>query len=97
MPYAILTLDKPDSDALRATLRADHIAYLVERQHMMLVGGALQDEAGQPHGGIIIIDTDDKQVADDFAANDPFTKGGLFREVKVVRWRKSFLDFKRYT
>jgi len=41
----------------------------------------------------IIIDTDDRSVAEAFAAGDPFNKGGLFQEVKVVQWRKSFFNF----
>lgn len=93
MPYAILTFDKPGNGALRTELRPQHVAYLNERKHLMLVGGAMLDQEGVPHGGIIIIDTEDGSVAQDFAAADPFNKGGLFQEVKVVQWRKSFFNF----
>jgi uncharacterized protein YciI len=93
MPYAILTFDKPNGDELRSRLRPEHVAYLDARKHLMLAGGAMLDENGRPHGGIILIDTDDRAIADAFAASDPFNQGGLFEQVKVIRWRKSFFDF----
>jgi uncharacterized protein len=93
MPYAMLTFDKPGSGVLRAELRPQHVAYLNERKHLMLAGGAMLDPQGVPHGGLIVIHTDDRSVAEAFAAGDPFNKGGLFQEVKVVQWRKSFFNF----
>lgn len=93
MPYAILTFDKPDSSALRTELRPAHVAYLDERKHLMLAGGAMLDANGKPHGGIIIIDTDDHTAAKAFAAGDPFNRGGLFQDVKIVQWRRSFFNF----
>ncbi|MDM0117819.1 YciI family protein [Variovorax sp. J22R133] len=93
MPFAIITLDKPDRGDLRTRIRSEHVAYLDARKHLMLAGGAMLDENSSPHGGIILIETEDRAVAEDFAANDPFNKAGLFEEVKVVRWRKSFFQF----
>jgi hypothetical protein len=92
MPYAILTTDKPDAGELRAQLRPAHLAYLVERKHMLLAGGAMLDAEGRPTGGLIIVDTEDAAVAESFAAGDPFKTGGLFQDVRVVRWRKTFYD-----
>ncbi len=43
-------------------------------------------------GGILIVDTDDRKEAEAFAANDPFTKAGLFEKVTVTRWRKAYFD-----
>ena len=93
MPFAILTFDKPNSGDLRTQIRPKHVAYLDARKHLMLAGGAMLDESSRPHGGIILIETEERAVAEDFAANDPFNKAGLFEEVKVVRWRKSFFQF----
>lgn len=93
MPFAIIALDKPDSAALRASLRPAHLDYLDKRKNMMLAGGAMLDDAGQPIGGLIVIDTEDARVATAFSVDDPFNQGGLFQDVKVVRWRKSFFNF----
>ncbi|MDW3682144.1 YciI family protein [Cupriavidus sp. CV2] len=93
MPFAILTFDKPDSSELRMRLRPEHVAYLNARKHLMLAGGAMLDGGGTARGGIIIIDTDDRLAAESFAADDPFNRGELFEEVRVVPWRKSFFNF----
>lgn len=93
MPYAIITTDKPDTGELRAALRPAHVAYLVERKHMLLAGGATLDSEGLAAGGLIIVDTEDAAVAESLSAGDPFRTGGLFENVRIVRWRKSFFAF----
>jgi uncharacterized protein len=96
MPYAIQTVDKPDGASVRASTRAAHLEYLTKNQHMLLAGGALTDDAGNGgHGGILIIDTDDRAVAERFIADDPFTRAGLFKQVTVTRWRKAFFNKER--
>lgn len=92
MPFAIIALDKPGSQALRAALKPAHLDYLTTRQHMMLAGGALLDDSGEPIGGLIVVDTDDPQMAQEFARGDPFNSGELFASVQVMPWRKSFFD-----
>ncbi len=93
MPYAIQLVDKPGSAGLRAATRPAHLDYLVKHQHMLLAGGALiSDDGTGGHGGIIILDTDDRAVAERFANEDPYTKAGLFQSVTVTRWRKVFFN-----
>lgn len=95
MPYAIQTVDKPGQSQLRAELRARHVEYLKANQHKLLAAGALTDDDGTGgSGGILIIDTDDRAEAERFAADDPFTQGGLFAKLTVTRWRKAFFDGK---
>ena len=95
MPYAIQTVDKPGRGPLRAELRARHVEYLKANQHRLLAAGALTDDDGTGgSGGILIVDTDDRAEAERFAAEDPFTQGGLFEKVTVTRWRKAFFDGK---
>jgi hypothetical protein len=96
MPYAIQTVDKPDSAQLRAATRAAHLEYLTARKHLLLAAGAVIDDDGTGgHGGILIVDTDDRAEAERFIAEDPFTKAGLFQSVTVVRWRKAFFNKER--
>lgn len=97
MPYAIQTVDKPDHGHLRAELREKHLAYLTANKHKLLAAGALIDDDGTGgHGGILLVDTDDRAEAERFAAEDPFTLGGLFARVTVTRWRKAFFDRERH-
>ena len=93
MPYAILTTDRKDAGGLRARTREAHIAYLDAHRAKLLAAGALTaDDGTGGHGGILIVDTDDRKEAEAFAAGDPFTKAGLFEKVTVARWRKAYFD-----
>jgi len=94
--YIIETRYKEGSDDVFAECRPQHLEYLTENIDKILAGGALLDDAGtSPHGGVIILDTDDREEAEDFIANDPFNRGGLFENVTVTRWRKAFFNFER--
>ncbi len=94
MPYAIQTKDKPDHGNLRTELRDAHLAFLNANLDKLLAAGAVLDDDGTGgHGGILIVDTDDRAEAEAFAADDPFTKAGLFESVTVTRWRKAFFNF----
>lgn len=96
MPYAILTTDKPGSAELRARVRNAHLAYLDAHVDRLLAAGALiSDDGTGGHGGILLVDTDERKEAEAFIANDPFTKAGLFEKVTVTRWRKAYFDGRR--
>jgi uncharacterized protein YciI len=93
MPFAIIAYDAPGSNELRTQLRQVHVDYLTERKGVLLAAGAILDDAGAPIGGLLIVDTDDRSVAEDLSAGDPFTSGGVFGDVRIVPWRKSFFAF----
>lgn len=96
MPYAIITRDKPNHLHLRTALREAHVAFLKANQPRLLAAGAMTDDEGQGgYGGIILLDTEDRAEAFAFVQEDPFTKGGLFASIEVVRWRKAFFDGQR--
>ena len=93
MPYVIITTDKPDGLSLRQQVRAEHLDFLTRHQAKLLAAGAqTADDGSGGAGGVIIYDTDDRAEAEAFIADDPFTKAGLFSDVRVVRWRKAFFD-----
>jgi hypothetical protein len=96
MPYAIVTQDKPDSAQIRAAARPAHVEYLTAHKDKLLAAGALiNDDGTGGHGGILIVDTDERAEAERFIAEDPFTKAGLFAKVTVTRWRKAFFNKER--
>ena len=96
MPYAIQTIDKPNSAELRASNRPAHLEYLTAHQDKLLAAGALiNDDGTGGNGGILIVDTEDRAEAERFIANDPFTKAGLFEKISVTRWRKAFFNKQR--
>ncbi len=93
MPFAIITEDKPDSTALRAERRGEHLDYLDAHKHLLLAAGAHFAEDGTtPAGSLLLLDTDDRAEAEAFARNDPFALAGVFQSVRVVPWRKVFFD-----
>ena len=93
MPYAIMTTDKPDGAELRAKVRDTHIQYLTANMGKLLAAGALTaDDGTGGHGGVLIVDTEDRKEAEAFIASDPFTKAGLFEKVTVSRWRKAYFN-----
>ena len=96
MPYVIQTQDKPGTADLRAKTRAAHLEYLTLSKHLLLAAGALIDDDGSGgHGGVLIVDTDDRTEAQRFIDEDPFTQAGLFEKVSVIRWRKAFFNKER--
>ena len=93
MPFAIQTVDKPGHGHVRAATRAVHVEYLTANKDKLLAAGALIDDDGSGgHGGILLVDTEERKEAERFIAEDPFTKAGLFEKVTVTRWRKAFFD-----
>jgi uncharacterized protein YciI len=96
MPYIIQTRDKAGLGHVRAECRAEHLEYLNKNLKKLLAAGALTDDDGTGgHGGVIILDTDDRDEAEKFIANDPFSRAGLFESVNVTCWRKAFFNFER--
>ena len=94
MPYVVLTESDPATLARREALRPAHIAHLRAHQHLILAaGGLLEDDGARGNGGVILLDTDDRAVAEAFVAGDPFSQAGLFERVRIARWRKAFFNF----
>lgn len=94
MPYIIQTFDKPGHAEIRAANRKIHLDYLEKHKGKLLAAGAvLSDDGSTGEGGVLIVDTEERKIAEEFIANDPFTKAGLFAKVTVTRWRKAFFNF----
>ncbi|MGQ5701330.1 YciI family protein [Sandaracinobacteroides sp. A072] len=86
--YAIHCIDKPLQQELRAATRPDHLAYLESAISQILVAGPLLDDEGAPIGSMILMEFPDRRSAVDFAANDPYSRAGLFASVAVTVWRQ---------
>lgn len=86
--YAIHCIDKPMQQALRASTREAHLAYVRERLAQIVVAGPLLDETGAPIGSMLLMEFPDYRSAVAFAADDPYAKAGLFASVAVTAWRQ---------
>jgi uncharacterized protein YciI len=97
MPFAIRTTDKPGMQELRNRLQADHLKYLDSQLGILLAAGSLRSDDNQTAiGGILIVDVEDRAAAERFINDDPFARNGLFAEIRIDRWRKAYLDKKRF-
>ena len=54
----------------------------------MLGGALLADEGDKRLGSCLIVNLPDRKSADEFSANEPFRKTGLFKSVKISRMRR---------
>ncbi|MGC8533940.1 MAG: YciI family protein [Rhizomicrobium sp.] len=88
MLFVISSLDRKDALELRLATRQAHLAYVRDNQRVRL-GGPFLDEAGNMVGSLIVFEADDLAQAQAFAANDPYTKAGLFESVSVRPWKST--------
>lgn len=87
MPYfAVICRDKPGALPVRMENRAAHLAY-VEETGAVFIGGPLLED-GQMAGSMLVLDVADMAAAQDWAANDPYAKAGLFGSVTINEWKK---------
>jgi uncharacterized protein YciI len=93
MAFLIETFDKPGHADMRARERDLHLEFLARNKTLLLACGAkLNDDGSSAGGGIYIVDVETREEAERFIAQDPFTLVGLFESVKIVRWRKAYVD-----
>lgn len=93
MAYLIYAIDHENKDTQRENLRDAHREHLKSIGKKLLASGALLDDEGTKIiGGISLIDTDDRKEAENFANNDPYGKAGIRKEIKVIRWRRRWID-----
>ena len=85
--FCIIYTDKPDHVDVRMKNRPAHIEYALSAGGI-LMGGSFTDDTGEVmNGSLIVLDTDSREEAEAWAANDPYTKAGLFERIEVRAWK----------
>ena len=87
MLYALICEDKADSEALRKSVRTDHLQY-IQNYDVRFAGPMLADDEITMVGSIIVLDAPDRQAADQFAAGDPYGLAGLFAKVTIKPFKQ---------
>ncbi|WP_147126517.1 YciI family protein [Shimia ponticola] len=87
MLIALMAHDKPGALEVRMDNRAAHLAY-IEETGIVQQAGPLLDGEGQMCGSLIILDAKDIAAAEDWAANDPYARAGLFDRVTIIEWKR---------
>ena len=85
--YAIICIDKPDSEALRLATRTAHVEHVMATPEIAAAGPFTSDDGAMMTGTLVLLNTDERAVAEAFAQNDPYHKAGLFASVEVKPWR----------
>ncbi len=86
MRFAVICRDKPGHLEVRMQNRAAHLAYIDTTGIVEMAGPFLQE--GQMCGSLLILQADDLEAAQEWAAGDPYGKAGLFESVTVIEWKK---------
>ena len=87
MLYALICTDKPGSLAARKENRPHHLAYLKSLGDALVFAGPFTEPDGQTmNGSLIVIDAPSLDDARRIAANDPFSKLGIFGNVDIRPW-----------
>ena len=86
--FCVMCTDKPDSLDLRMETRGAHIDYVINSAALAAAGAFLDDD-GNMVGTLIMLQVDSRAQAEQWAANDPYAKAGLFAKVEIRRWQHS--------
>lgn len=86
MRFAIICRDKPGAIQTRLDNRAAHLNYVDETGIVELGGPFLED--GQMVGSLLILEADNREAAEAWAASDPYARAGLFENVTITEWKK---------
>jgi uncharacterized protein YciI len=91
MLYAIYCTDKPNHLQTRLDNRPAHVEYLKSFGGQHICTGPLLSDDGQGMvGSLLVMDFVDRKAVEDFAANDPYAKAGLFQSIAITPFRKVF-------
>ena len=87
MLIALIARDKPGAIETRLANRAAHLDY-VTQTGVVRQAGPLLDKDEQMIGSLLILEVDDMEAAQRWAAGDPYSKAGLFHDVELIAWKK---------
>jgi len=95
--FAVLLEDEPKgaSEIRRLHLSA-HIEFLERNATAIRSAGPLYDgAAGQPAGGLWLVEAHSAEAVRILTQEDPFWPAGLRRSIRVLEWRRVFADGRR--
>ena len=81
MPVAVECLYRPGGVQDRLRIRVTHLDYMIANKAQVVIGGPSMHD-GELVGMFLLLATDDPAQADAFLAAEPYTRSGLFMEVR---------------
>ena len=89
MLVAVICSDREGAIETRKANREAHLAYIRETGVVKQAGPFL-DAGGVMCGSLIILDVEDMDAAEAWAAGDPYARAGLFSDVRLEQWNRVF-------
>lgn len=96
MKFCFICWDKPNQLKLRASTREAHLTYLQNAGNVFFAGPFMSEKDDNsdipptPIGSMLVIEAEDRQAAEKWAAADPYAIVGLFDSVEIHPWSHSF-------
>lgn len=98
MFFLIIAKDREDCERIRDELRPRRLHWLEDNKSRIVAAGGMTDDYNRHvNGGLMIVEFNDRAEAESFANEDPFTSAGLYKTLKVVRWRRVYFNHERIT
>lgn len=88
MLIALIARDKPGALEIRLANREAHLAYAADSGVSVKYGGPFLKDDDQMCGSLLILEVESMAQAEEFAANDPYAKAGLFEAVELIPWKQ---------
>ncbi len=85
MLFAVICADKPGAEEVRKANREAHLAYL-KASPVVLAGPFTTDDAAAMTGSLVVLDFENREAAEAWAANDPYARADLFASVDIRPW-----------
>lgn len=88
MFFVAISRDRPGSSALRAALKARHVAHLDAAAPgvRVLQSGPMLDPGGEECGSLLVLEADTVARVEAFVGRDPYRQAGLFAATEVRPW-----------
>jgi uncharacterized protein YciI len=86
--YVFIMHDKTNGSQLRETLRPDHRAYLsAVAERIAFAGPLIADDEKTILGSLIAIEFPDREAANEWLRNEPYTRGGVYESTQIHAFR----------
>ena len=88
--FAVECFDKAGALQIRLDNRPAHLEFLEAHMDKVILAGPLLTEDHQtPIGSLLVLDFGDRSALDQFLAQDPYARAGLFERLEIRPFRKA--------
>jgi uncharacterized protein YciI len=88
--FAVHAIDRPNTLQLRLDHYAAHRAFVEDQEAQgisVILSGPLQSDDGEVMtGSLFVLEASDRAAIDAFVKDDPFTRQGVWGEVRISRF-----------